>query len=357
MPSHADLTTLARLETQRLLSAMPTFHGMSHAEQLAIYKHMVERKLDDLVEQTAPPNGHSRSRAMAAPPPEPQKASDAIDPTRGQNKRIDQAGQLAGDFITDVNFPKFVADLLKGVFDANLDLTLKQMSAYQTLLQTATQSLATFVNKIKPAEAYAYLAEKDGDNFSIDFDDEKKDASGAPSAVLVDKSGEKVDLGDNEIKAKIMDASLAMAKEQRALLRESILMGLARIVIRKGVLKASVLFDIKAAEKIDVNDKAAMKAAHSSGGGGGFSSGLIGSIFGGVSGGGSTSDKKTTITVSSAKGSSTTSLQASLAGSVEIEFFTDFFKLDNFKDMYAPGAESGGQKALPAAAPVAAVKR
>jgi hypothetical protein len=35
--------------------------------------------------------------------------------------------------------------------------------------------------------------------------------------VLTDSSGEPVDIGDNEVKSRIMDAKIAMAREQRAL--------------------------------------------------------------------------------------------------------------------------------------------
>jgi pimeloyl-CoA synthetase len=62
-----------------------------------------------------------------------------------------------------------------------------------------------------------------------------------------------------------MDAKIAMAQEQRAMLRETIMMGLVRLVVERGKVKAAVLFDIKAGERIDKADKAAMKEAHSSG--------------------------------------------------------------------------------------------
>ena len=56
----------------------------------------------------------------------------------------------------------------------------------------------------------------------------------------------------------------AMAKEQRALLRETILMGVSRLVVEKGRVKASVLFDFKAEEKILKADKAGINKQKSS---------------------------------------------------------------------------------------------
>jgi hypothetical protein len=37
---------------------------------------------------------------------------------------------------------------------------------------------------------------------------------------LTDKDGNRLDVGDNELKARIMDAKIRMAQEQRAMLRE-----------------------------------------------------------------------------------------------------------------------------------------
>ncbi len=291
-----------------------------------------------------------------------------MDDKRHENRRIDQAGQLAGEFVENVDFPKFVRDLLKGVFDANLQVTLQQMEAYQKLLKTATKSVAEFANAIDNTAAFGYLAENNGDDFSIDFDDKQQEPDGKPKTVLTNKAGEPVDIGDNAIKAKIMDAKIAMAKEQRALLRETILMGITRLVVERGKVKASVLFDIKAGETINKADKAAMKEAHSSGTSARASGGLIGSIFGGPSGGHTRSDSKTQISISSAKSTATTSLEAKLAGEVEIIFKSDYFALDNFASMYsgvtpadrqavqgggggAPGNVPGGTPGQPALPP------
>lgn len=342
MRSSQDVTALARAQAQDVLLQIPQFHEMPWAEKLSLYKSLVE----DNVRALSAPNGRNVSAAMAGP----KKASDLIDDKRHENRRIDQAGQLAGEFVENVDFPKFVRDLLKGVFDANLQVTIQQMETYQKLLKTATKSVAEFANKIDNTAAFGYLAENQGDDFSIDFDDNDKDDAGNPKAVLTDKAGERLDIGDNEVKAKIMDAKIAMAKEQRALLRETILMGITRLVVERGKVKASVLFDIKAGEQIQKQDKAAMKEAHSSGSSMKAGGGLIGSVFGGASGGHTRSDSKTQISISSAKSAATTSLEAKLTGEVEIIFKSDYFKLDNFASMYS-GVTAADRAAVQGGAP------
>ncbi len=363
MPGPNDVSVLARAQAREILGAMSQFHQMSWPEQMAVYRSLVEEKARALASPHREPGG-GIGRAMAGTP---QKSSDLIDDKRHENRRIDQAGQLAGEFIENVDFPKFVRDLLKAVFDANLQVTVQQMEAYQKLLKTATKSVAEFANAIDNTAAFGYLAENKSDEFGLDFDMDDKDDEGKPAAYLTDKNGERLteksgEVSDNAIKAKIMDAKIAMAKEQRALLRETILMGITRLVVERGKVKASVLFDIKADEKIAKQDKAALKEAHSSGGSMKAGGGLIGSIFGGGAAGRTWSDSKTQISVSSVKSAATTSLEAKLAGEIEILFKSDYFKLDNFASMYtgataADRAAVGGVPApaapgAPAAAPV-----
>jgi hypothetical protein len=331
MNNSHTLQELARAQTREVLAASPSFHQLGFDEQKALFKDIYHTRYNELAQA----NGGTLSRALA----DPKKASDMIDDSRHENRRIEQAGELAGEFIDEVDFPGFVRDLLKGVFDANLEVTLAQMESYQQLLKTATASISKFVNAIDDTAAFGYLAENNSDEFNIDFGDET-DESGTPKAVLTDKSGEPVDIGDNQVKAKIMEAKIAMAKEQRALLRETILMGITRLVVEKGTVKASVLFDIKASEKIQKADKAALKESVSKSRSISAGGGLFGKILGGVSGGTTTSRRKTSISVSSAKSQATTDLAAKVAGSVDITFKSDYFKLDNFAKMYGPVTEA-----------------
>jgi hypothetical protein len=250
---------IARKFTRDALAQSPNFQNLSLDEQMGLYKDMYLANYRELA-KSHPSNGGG---TMATAMKKQERAGDLIDDDRHKNERIDQAGELAGEFIDEVDFPGFVSDLLKGVFDANLEVTLKQMESYQELLKTATASISKFVNAIDDTAAFGYLAENNSDEFSFDISNEE-DENGQPKAILTDRDGNALDLGDNEVKAKIMDAKIAMAKEQRALLRETILMGITRLVVEKGQVKASVLFDIKASEKINKADKAAIKESISS---------------------------------------------------------------------------------------------
>lgn len=358
----------ARADVQATLALVPHFATMSSAEQLDLYRQLVNARATELErrqnggrsEAMLIPRGPGSGRGGGGQPGGARRSSDLIDESRHQNKRIDQLGDIASDFIDAVDFPTFVGDLLDGVFRANLKVTKDQMVAYQELLKAATQSLAFFMKKIPPQESFAYLAANDDDNFSLSFPAEGP-------AELTDKEGNVVarageDAEDASVKAKIMDATLAMAKEQRAMLREILLMGVTRLVVEKGVIRASVKFDFKATEDITRQDKGAVQDARSWSNSAAHSGGFFGSIFGGPQGGKTSSGRHAQLSVSTTKSEGDTSVAANLQGFVEITFKTDYFRLDNFAAMYGPAAagaapaQPGGLAPAPGtAAPAAGV--
>lgn len=317
MPSHEEIKNQARAQARSLLANSQAFRNMPQSEQMELYKNVVDAQYQELSQQ----NSLAGQLGNAG-------SSKQIDDKRHENERIEQVGKIGSDFIQSVDFPQFVEDLLQAVFDANLNVTIKQMQAYGELMKTATQSLAEFVNKIDNTAAFGYLAEKQNDRFSLTFPDEDDKPNKGPS--LADKNGNKVDLGDNEIKAKIMDAKLAMAKEQRALLREMLLMGVSRLVVEKGTVRAQVIFDVKATEKIEKKDMAQQNQSKTTG------QTHRGGLFSFYSGGSDTTQKESQISISSAKSLSTTDMAAKMEGFVEINFKSDYFKLDNFAQIYGP---------------------
>ncbi|CBL45777.1 Conserved hypothetical protein [gamma proteobacterium HdN1] len=346
--SDSAISDLAKEYTRRTLAQSSTFHQLGMDDQKALYLDVYRQNYQQLSQHNhASSNGKGVSRSnqqglQSHAFADPKKASDMIDNSRHKNQRIDQAGELAGGFIDEVDFPGFVKDLLKGVFDANLQVTLAQMESYQKLLKAATQSVSKFINAIDDAASFGYLAENNSDEFGLSFSDEEND-DGSKKLQLTDSSGAPVDLGDNQIKARIMDAKIQMAKEQRAMLRETILMGITRLVVEKGNVKASVLFDIKASEQVQKSDKAALQELKSSSNSISASGGLIGAIFGGPKGGMTNSSRKSKISVSSAKSVANTELAAKVTGSVDITFKSDYFKLDNFAALYQGGNDGGAR--------------
>lgn len=328
-----DIKREARQMARDVLAQSMTYQNLDIAEQQSIYKDLVGEYMQTLN------NRYGISRSMASKGPGAGMGFGGYDPgLQGSTDAFE-------DLVDSVNFPKFVADLMKAVFDANITVMKKQTDDYIRLMKEATKGVADFVKKVKDDDTFAYLAENKSEMFNIQME---KDSDGANKMVLTDPEGEKVDMEDNEVKAKIMEAKINMAKEHRAALREVILMGVTRLVVEKGEIEAGVDFEItakrhsdKAKSNTNIN-QLNIQAEY----GGGF----MGAIFGGPSG--SITETNTNINVATSNKAADDTMVAKLHGKVNIKFKTDYFKLDNFAQMYGDGGIAALKPAAPAAPPV-----
>lgn len=329
MSNDIEIKNMARAFARETLSNSPAFRDLDRGTQFKMYNDLVQQKVNEL----SAPNGHSQGMALLKKKPTqpsgPQDAADLVNPELHQNDNLDRAGARMGDFVDKVDFPSFVRDLLKGVFDANLEVTQKQMQSYQELMKQATKDLSYFVNQIDDAASFAYLAENNSNEFGISFPPMTEEE--AAPIVLTDKEGNKLDTEDSRIKGMIMNAKIQMAKEHRALLRETLLMGVTRLVVEKGEVEASVLFQINSrsqiarAEQGRLNKQLASKQ---------YNMGISPIPFLPSFNRGTSQTQETQVSVASLNSTQQDELQAKMAGKVRIEFKSDYFKLDNFAKMY-----------------------
>jgi hypothetical protein len=315
-----EIMNMARSEARSVLAATPSYKAMPLQEQMSIYKNLVQSRAQDLSRQ------HGFATEMGN-----RGASRDIDDRRHE-KEFTGTVDAFEDLVDSVDFPEFVKDLLKAVFDANISVMRAQTEEYIRLMKQATKSVAELIKGVKDDDTFAYLAENKSDQFNISMEGDK--------ISLTKPDGEKVDMEDNEVKAKIMEAKIAMAQEHRAMLREVLLMGVTRLVVEKGYVEAGVIFDVQANREANRSDVVNVNEQKNSGGSGGF--GFLGFKIGG-----GTQTTRSKVMVSSANSKNTDQLKANLTGKVKIDFKTDYFKLDNFAQMYANGAAGGAAKAPP----------
>ncbi len=320
---------LARSNARSVLAMSPSFKAMPVEDQRAIYMSTVS---DELRKLTALSKPQSVSRAMAGGPGA-EMGFGGYDP--GFQNSIDNFE----DLVDSVNFPKFVSDLLNGVFDANMSVMKKQTDAYIKLMKEATKSVAEFVQKVKPEAAFIKLASDNRQQYNITSE---TNPDGSRKMVLANPEGQPVDMEDNEVKAKIMEASIALAKEERAALREVLLMGVTRLVVEKGEIEAGVDFSITA------NRKSEKKNENTN-----INNFQLNADAGWGWGSASISESNTNINISTSNKAADDQLAAKLRGKVNIKFKTDYFKLDNFANMYADGGVAALKQGTAAAAPAA----
>lgn len=324
-----DIKHVAREQAKDVLRSSVMFHGLPVAEQKDIYLSLVQEYIDDEREK----RGLARSMATDSGK---EMGYKGYDPGFG--------GDTAAfnELVDSVDFPKFVADLLKAVFDANLKVMKQQTDAYIKLMKEATKSTADFIKKVKDDESFARLAESRSDQYNVISE---KQADGSTKLALTNPEGDKVDHEDAEVKRHILEAKINMAKEHRAALREVLLMGVTRLVVRKGVVEAQVEFTVKATRESKAHHEDQninVTTMHMD-----YEPPLFG-LFGGPSG--SLDIQNTNIQVNTSDKKATDDLSATLKGKVNIEFATDYFKLDNFANMYADGGVAALKPAGPAGA-------
>jgi hypothetical protein len=335
--TEAHIKDRARSMARDVLRESAVFHAMPVDEQKGIYMSLVQEYMDK------ERNKYGLSKSMAT----------------DSGKDMGYEGYKAGfgddtrsfkELVDSVDFPKFVGDLLKAVFDANLSVMKQQTDSYIKLMKEATKSSADFLKQVKDDDTFAKLAENKGDKYNVVSE---KAPNGGQKLALTTPEGEKHDMEDAQVKRDILEAKIMMAKEHRAALREVLLMGVTRLVVEKGEIEASVDFSVTAtrastAHHDDQNiNTTSIEASYDS---------PLGGIFGGPSG--SMSMTNTNIQVNTSDKATTDNLSAKLHGKVNIKFKTDYFKLDNFANMYAdggtaalkPGNQAGGQPGLPAPA-------
>ena len=150
----------------------------------------------------------ARSPAFRSLPPD-KRRQIANDTVKAANYLASSAtGRGADKLVSDVDFPDFVSSLIKGVFDAIVDASIKQMEAYAKLVAGVAKSLRAFVESASDNQARDYLAEQYPDFFK------KAVKKTAPTQMR----------------------KLATSRQQ--LLASMVLMGINRIVVTDGKISA-----------------------------------------------------------------------------------------------------------------------
>ena len=333
---------LARSRARQILSQNASFKQMPVAQQRAMYQQVVNEQMEQIhdAEEKGQLSGELARRRSSQSLAGPRKASDLLDDARHE-RGFDEGVEAFEDLVNSVDFPAFVRDLLKSVFDANITVMKAQTDDYIRLMKEATTGLSKFIKQVRDDDARAYAAENNPNDFNILVED---DGQGGEKIALTRPDGEQVE-GDEEA-AILADAKIKMAQEHRHALRELILMGVTRLVVERGEIEAEVNFEFKGKRELDKADKALIKKDRLKQTSIGAGGGLIGSIFGGPRGSYTNTTRETQFSVSSTKSTSEDELKAKLRGYVNIKFKTDYFELNNFAQMYGPPSQDEQQAAL-----------
>src|ERR1044072_1300637 len=176
LSGEAQIKEHARATAREVLNRSKAFQAMPLEDQKSIYLSLVESEMDKHREKLG------ISKSMATDSGE-QMGYKGYDPGfQGDTRSFKE-------LVDSVDFPKFVADLLKAVFDANLKVMKQQTDSYIKLMKEATKSTADFIKKVKDEESFAKLAESRSDQYNVTIE---KGADGSSKLALTNPEGDKV---------------------------------------------------------------------------------------------------------------------------------------------------------------------
>jgi hypothetical protein len=282
-----------------------------------------------------------------------------------------EGAEVAGALLNQVNFPQFVSGLINGVFTSIVDSSIKQMQAYGELVKSVAQTLNQFRDEnVSANQGRDHLVDQFPDTFMISVDTGEDGAQ--PRVRLRDGVDEdaalrkvnslpidggplkSLDMEDDDTEDKVVQAARTqLATSRQQLLATMVLMGINRIVVTDGKISAKVMYDFRARDNFRYQNSATqfdydptLKRRGWSGesetdyqGGETESSGNRRDASW-YSKGNYKYDEEPVMTLASASQTNIdASLQtkASLAGSVEVNFKSDYLPLEKMADSFQIG--------------------
>jgi hypothetical protein len=357
-----ELSEPARQQLRRDLEKVSAYTAALVQEDFALSERlgqtpMLRRQLLD----GAPPAAAPLAEAAAAPgKPEPPPPPP---PEQFAPRAVGQVGRVTRETLNAIAFPTFVADLIKGTFNAVVDASIQQMEAFGTLLANVAKTVDQFMSdNITDNQARDWLSATYPEHLHVAVkrgeDGGRRGARGAagrrgrpgrdgededdgPRASLRVRPGSErggrpdfrrdlglssnVDLDDKSAEEVLVPAARRkLAQQRHQLLSTMVLMGINRIVVTSGRIYARMGFSIDASDSARAESASQFDFSHDSVAGGHFLT------FGGAA-------RTSVAYVSSQKRDSTDEInvQADLTGEVDLKFKTDAIPLERFADMNA----------------------
>jgi hypothetical protein len=268
--------------------------------------------------------------APAAPGPVPVPAAGAQPaPAGGGGSAVGRVGEATRSTLAAIDFPQFVASLIQGTFKAIVDASIQQMEAYAALLKNVAATVDRFMDdNVTEGMAKDHLVNEHGWLF-------KREVSrGQPQLVADRNAGRELpsflkDLGFSspaELDPGSIDSTVVpatrrtLAETRQQTLATMVLMGINRVVVDDGEIKAKLMFHIDASETTELRfdqQKATTGNMAGQGGTGMFNAqGLM-------------------VNTASINAQSDLNVRADLTGEVRVKFRSETFPLERFADSAA----------------------
>jgi hypothetical protein len=349
-----DTLKAVRPQVRALLESSQGFRQLEPEKQRELARTMVRvasymANPDGLAKQELGPRGGILARAQDAVDDAKGKASAEVGRFAGKDFEagaVKQGVQQFKELVGAVDFPAFVGGLIQNVFQAIVTASIQQMNAYANLLKSVAQTVDQFAqDNITANNARDWLVDKYPDALDVDTSNTDED-SGTPKPKLTLKSDNEsalkqinqdlqlakpvTDISDEDQEGMLVQAArLQMARSRQQLLSSMVILGINRIVVTDGAIKAKVIFDLAASDQAARKSGASLYDAQSSlnrntsAAGGSWGWGGAASV--------NENEQRHVTTVKSSVDETSESkaeVKAKLTGEVHVNFKSDYFPMD-----------------------------
>jgi hypothetical protein len=163
--------------------------------------------------------------------------------------------------VNKVDFPKFVASLIHGTFDAIVTASIRQMDAYANLLKNVTKSVDQYMSEnVTQNNARDYLAQQYPEHLEVDASGDQPKLKPKGTTDDLPLPDFMKDLGlpqpvesideDTAEQTLVPAARQRMALDRQHLLATMVLMGINRLVVTDGNIEAKVLFQLDTQDRV-----------------------------------------------------------------------------------------------------------
>jgi hypothetical protein len=268
-PPERPTIPLVRQQVRDVLLQSPTFRALPEAQRQQLAYDMV-----NVGQYLADAGGATYGLPLAAAIS--QDASAA--PIRGlADQPVDTAGEKFGaqggavaassgvdaftGLVAAVDFPTFVSGLIQGVFQAIVDASIQQMEAFAELVKNVSKSVNEYMrDNVTPNQARDYLADRYPDQLEVDITGNSPKVVPKPDANESDMPDFFKDLGlampveslDEEVTEEVLvpAARQQMAIDRQRMLLMMVMMGINRLVVTDGSIKAAVIFQLNTTDLV-----------------------------------------------------------------------------------------------------------
>jgi hypothetical protein len=321
---HRETVQLVRGVVRAMLLDSPAFLALGADERLALARNLVH--VGSYLAELVRDDWYQSQERLGQRPVLVERAQ-----TAGEDFRpaaASQVGTVTTETLRAVAFPVFVADLIKGTFNAIQDSSQKQMESYMQLLANVGKTVDEFMrDNVSDDSARSWLVDKYPKHLQI------KDGKAAPSDHAQEGDGpdftadldlsESVDTTDETaIEDTLVPAARRkLAQTRLKMLSTLVLMGINRIVVTGGKIRATMGFHINTRDTAHAESASQLDTRVGASGSFGY-------------GPWSASASVSVAYVSSTRADSNAELntQTDLTGEVEIHFQSDYFPIERFAD-------------------------